>query len=210
MNQTNYIILSGKVYSTPRFDHECHGEQFYIFTLAVERQSGNVDYVPVMCSERLFSYEVELTESKEITVKGQVRSYDNTDAEGHNHCVMVVFARWLYASKEPNVEDYNYVRLEGRICKTPTYRVTPFGRKITDLCLAVNRMYGKSDYIHGMCWGRNARYVSHLQVGARLVVEGRFQSRTYKKKVVTEEGTYEEERIAYEISYMKVYDVPEE
>lgn len=209
MNQTNYIVLSGKVQTTPWFDHECSGEKFYMFTLAVKRQSGNVDYVPVMCSKWLFCDEVRLTEGSEITVEGQIRTYNKVDAEGHGHCIMVTFAKGICAKENPNSEDYNYVYLDGRLCKEPVYRITPFGREITDICLAVNRAYGKSDYVNCVCWGRTARFVSYQHVGERFIVEGRFQSRPYIKKVFTEKGPYEEERIAYEISCARVYKEPD-
>ena len=71
----------------------------------------------------------------------------------------------------------------------------------SDLLLAVNRPYGKSDYIPCICWGRNARFASGFEVGGRVQVWGRIQSREYMKKV-TEEET--EKRVAYEVSVSKL------
>lgn len=210
MDQYNYTSLSGKVHETPIFDHQTCGEKFYRLTLAVERLSGNVDYLPVLFSERLIDAELRLDEDEDLVVEGQIRTYDKVLNDGKNHHLMVAFAKFLYNSEILDVQKKNYVCLSGTICQAPVYRRTPFGREICDVCLVVNRAYGKCDYINTICWGRNARFVSQLQVGERLKVEGRFQSRPYIKKVVTEKETYEEERIAYEVSCARIYHIYDE
>ena len=91
--------------------------------------------------------------------------------------------------------------MEGYICKQPVYRKTPLGREIADLLLAVNRPYGKSDYIPCICWGRNARYASGFEVGEHVQVLGRIQSRDYVKKISELET---ETRTAYEVSVSKL------
>ena len=88
-----------------------------------------------------------------------------------------------------------------RSCKPPVYRKTPLGREITDLLVAVNRPYGKSDYIPCITWGRNARHAGNFEVGEKIALLGRVQSREYKKE--TEEAK-KEERIAYEVSVMRI------
>jgi len=82
--------------------------------------------------------------------------------------------------------------LEGFLCKQPTYRHTPHGREIADVMLAVNRQYGKSDYIPCILWGRNAYFVKDLKAGSSLRVAGRIQSREYNKNG--------ERKTAYELS----------
>ena len=78
--------------------------------------------------------------------------------------------------------DNNQIYLDGYICKPPVYRKTPLGKEVADLLIAVNRPYGKSDYIPCICWGRNARFVSSFEVGNHIQIWGRIQSREYTKR----------------------------
>ena len=70
------------------------------------------------------------------------------------------------------------------------------------MLIAVNRAYGKSDYIPSICWGRNARYCQQLQVGESIHVEGRLQSREYQKKIDEETVI---NKTAYEVSVSKLF-----
>lgn len=200
--ENNHIVLVGKVTSDKRFSHEIYGEKFYVFDLSVPRLSGNSDIIPVTISERLM-VNGELPLNTKVTVEGQFRSY-NSYGEGRNRLVLTVFAKnvTLLEDQENEVEakkDFisNEVTLIGYICKKPIYRQTPFGREISDILLAVNRAYNKSDYIPCIAWGRTARFCENLAVGTELRVIGRVQSREYEKKY--EDGTVEK-RIAYEVS----------
>ena len=201
-SENNHIIMVGKVTSDKRFSHEIYGEKFYIFDLSVPRLSGNSDIIPITISERLM-VNGELPIGTKITVEGQFRSY-NSYGEGKNKLVLTVFAKnvTLLEDQESEVEarkDFisNEVTLIGYICKKPVYRQTPFGREIADVLLAVNRAYNKSDYIPTIAWGRNARFCQNLEVGTKVKLVGRVQSRMYEKK--HEDGTVEN-RVAYEVS----------
>ena len=202
--ENNYLTLVGKVTGEKKFSHEIYGERFYIFNLSIPRLSGNNDIIPITVSERLIS-EDTLQEGKKLLVKGQFRSYNSYENE-RNRLILTVFAKDLMEVEENEEEENEIVRkdiitnevvLVGYICKKPIYRQTPFGREISDILLAVNRAYNKSDYIPCIAWGRNARFCQNLEVGAQVKVVGRVQSRTYEKKY--EDGTVET-RIAYEVS----------
>ena len=201
--ENNYLTLVGKVTGEKRFSHEIYGESFFIFNLSIPRLSGNADIIPITVSERLVSDEM-LQEGKRLLVKGQFRSYNSYENE-KNKLILTVFAKDIEELKDEE-EDNEFVKkdmitnevvLIGYICKKPIYRQTPFGREIADLLLAVNRAYNKSDYIPSIAWGRNARFCQNLEVGTRVKVVGRVQSRTYEKKF--EDGT-SETRVAYEVS----------
>ena len=203
--ENNYLTLVGKVTGEKRFSHEIYGESFYVFDLSVARLSGNAYIIPVTVSERLIKDEM-LTEGNTLLVKGQFRSYNSYES-GKNRLILTVFAKDVIEVEE-NEEDSenemvkkdmitNEVVLVGYICKKPIYRQTPFGREISDILLAVNRAYNKSDYIPCIAWGRNARFCQDLEVGTQVKIVGRVQSRTYEKKF--EDGT-SEQRVAYEIS----------
>ena len=198
----NHLRLVGKVTSEKRFSHEIYGEKFYIFDLSVARLSGNADIIPVTISERLLTNQ-DLAIGTNLQIDGQFRSYNSYDNE-KNRLILTVFVKDIQFLEE-NEEDEearrenvsNEVILDGYICKKPIYRKTPFGREISDILLAVNRAYNKSDYIPCIAWGRNARFCENMQVGTELKIIGRVQSRAYEKK--HEDGTIEN-RMAYEVS----------
>ena len=203
--ENNYLTLVGKVTGEKKFSHEIYGESFYVFNLSIPRLSGNSDIIPITVSERLIK-EDTLMEGKKLLVKGQFRSYNSYENE-KNRLILTVFAKDIIEVEENNEEEENEmvkkdtitneVVLIGYICKKPIYRQTPFGREISDLLLAVNRAYNKSDYIPCIAWGRNARFCQNLEVGTEVKVVGRVQSRNYEKK--HEDGTVET-RVAYEVS----------
>ncbi len=203
--ENNYLTLVGKVTGEKKFSHEIYGEKFYVFNLSIPRLSGNSDIIPITVSERLIS-EDSLQENKKLLVKGQFRSYNSYENE-KNRLILTVFAKDIVEVEEAEEDEENEmvkkdtitneVVLIGYICKKPIYRQTPFGREISDILLAVNRAYNKSDYIPCIAWGRNARFCQNLEVGSQVKIVGRVQSRTYEKK--HEDGTVET-RVAYEVS----------
>ncbi|MBQ8562383.1 MAG: single-stranded DNA-binding protein, partial [Firmicutes bacterium] len=182
--ESNIAELCGVVNSELRFSHKTYGEIFYTFVLGVERRSGYVDEINVMVSERLI-YDNPPRMEQFLEVRGQVRTY-NEFADGKNKLNVVVFAREIYLCEDYGYYE-NYIYLEGFLCKPPVKRTSPMGRDICDMMVAVNRMYNKSDYIPCIAWGRNAGYAEQLAVGTKLLMEGRMQSREYKKKY--EDGT---------------------
>lgn len=166
----------------------------------VERLSDSSDVIPVMISERLINVEEDYKGCM-ISVTGQFRSY-NRHEEKKNRLILSVFAREVeFIEQVEESAKSNQIYLDGFICKEPIYRKTPLGREIADLLIAVNRPYGKSDYIPCICWGRNARFASHFSVGARCAIWGRIQSREYMKKISDEEVM---RRVAYEVSVSKL------
>ena len=194
--ENNYLVLIGKIISDKTFSHEIYGESFYVFNLEVPRLSGNEDIIPITISERLIS-NFDLTIGREVVIEGQFRSYNSYENE-KNRLVLTVFAKDIIDYKKEQEEKVsNEVVLNGYICKKPIYRKTPFGREISDILLAVNRAYNKSDYIPCIAWGRNARFCENMEVGTEVKVVGRVQSRTYEKKF--EDGRIEQ-RVAYEVS----------
>ena len=196
----NVVIISGKVKTELKYSHEIYGEGFYHFLLEVPRLSDSNDSISITISERLIGKR-ELVPGVPISIEGQFRSY-NSFGESGSKLLLTVFARELsMADDEGLARNSNKIFLNGYICKKPIYRSTPFGREITDLLIAVNRAYNKSDYIPCISWGRNARFCSNLNVGDNIKVWGRIQSRTYQKK--QQDGTTIS-RVAYEVSLSKL------
>ena len=194
--ENNYLVLIGKIISDKTFSHEIYGESFYVFNLEVPRLSGNEAIRPITISERLIA-NFDLTIGRKVVIEGQFRSYNSYENE-KNRLVLTVFAKDIIDYKEEQEENVsNEVVLNGYVCKKPIYRKTPFGREISDILLAVNRAYNKSDYIPCIAWGRNARFCENMEVGTEVKVVGRVQSRTYEKKF--EDGRTEQ-RVAYEVS----------
>lgn len=179
--ENNQVTIMGEVASRFTFSHEVFGEGFYMVDVLVKRLSNSEDRIPLMISERLIDVTKDYT-GEFIMASGQFRSY-NRHEEHKNHLVLSVFVREVaFVDEELDGAKTNNILLDGYICKPPVYRKTPLGREIADLLLAVNRPYGKSDYIPCICWGRNARYASGFAVGEHVQILGRIQSREYVKK----------------------------
>ena len=196
--ESNVAELCGVVLSELRFSHKTYGEIFYTFVLGIERRSGYIDEINIMVSERLI-FDNPPREGDFVEIKGQIRTY-NEIVDEKNKLNVVVFAKEIYQSENFGYNE-NYIYLEGFLCKEPLKRTSPLGREICDMMLAVNRMYNKSDYIPCIAWGRNAGYAEKLGVGTKLALEGRIQSREYKKKL--DDGT-DEMRKAFEVSVVKL------
>lgn len=201
---SNKVYVEGKVASEPEFSHEMYGEGFYNFMIEVSRLSDMVDLLPVTVSERLVDG-IDISMGKCIVIEGQLRSY-NKYTDGGNRLILTVFARDINVTEE-KTKNPNQIFLDGYICKKPVYRTTPFGREITDMLVAVNRPYNKSDYIPAIAWGRNARFSEKLSVGDHVRIWGRVQSREYQKKLSEGETVA---KTAYEVSISKMEKVEEE
>ena len=198
--ENNQVTIMGEIASPFFFSHEVYGEGFYMVDVQVKRLSNSEDRIPLMVSERLIDVSQDYI-GEFIMVSGQFRSYNRHD-EQKNRLVLSVFVREVeFIEEELDGAKTNNIFLDGYICKLPVYRKTPLGREIADLLLAVNRPYGKSDYIPCICWGRNARFASTFEVGEHVQVIGRIQSREYIKKL---SETETEKRIAYEVSVSKL------
>jgi single-stranded DNA-binding protein len=196
MKETNNkVTVAGEIVSEYAYSHEAAGEKFYTTVIKSVRLSGTSDLIPVTISERLISPTMNDI-GVFVEINGEFRSYNDKE---NRKLKLSVFAYDI--SFLEDVRNVNDIELIGYICKEPLYRTTPLGREITDVMLAVNRSYGKSDYIPCVMWGRNARFVENLAVGTKLKVNGRIQSREYQKKVGEETVV---SRIAYEVSVNKL------
>ena len=194
--KNNKVYVYGEIVSEAVFSHEVYGEGFYEFFVKVMRLSGQADILPVTVSERIMTEDMKV--GGHICALGQFRSYNKLEG-GKSRLMLTVFIRELL--EEPPAKNPNSIVLSGYICKPPVYRTTPFNREIADLLIAVNRSYNKSDYIPAIAWGRNARFVRNLQVGDRVALSGRIQSREYQKKQPDETFTA---MTAYEVSISKL------
>ena len=198
--ENNQVSIVGEIISDFQYSHEVYGEGFYMVEVAVSRLSNFSDYIPLMISERLIDTSQSYIGQK-VYVAGQSRSY-NRHEELKNRLVLSVFVREIeFIEEETEEMKSNQILLDGYICKDPIYRKTPLGREIADLLVAVNRSYGKSDYIPCICWGRNARFAARFEVGVHVQIWGRIQSREYVKRLNEDEV---EKRTAYEVSVSKI------
>ena len=189
----NYAELVGEATSEPVFSHTNHGEDYFRLPMRVMRLSGAEDVVNLTVSRGLLE-DCHTAAGDRLKVKGEVRSYNNKSGQG-SRLVITVYAKTMIHTEEAHG---NRLRLSGVLCKEPVYRRTPLGREICDLMLAVNRRYGRADYLPCIAWGSLAKRCGRLTVGSMLRLDGRLQSRTYHKVV----GDYTEQRVAYEVSVM--------
>lgn len=200
-NENNYTRLCGQLAGSPVYSHSSRGQQFFTFPLEISRLSGNLDRVNVVLRQEQLAA-LEPGDSGKLCVVGELRTFNNRHGEGAK-LVITVFARELFFC---DGEDSNLVQLRGTLCKAPNLRCTPMGRDICDLMLAVNRHYGRSDYLPCICWGARARDAALWTVGTVVRLEGRIQSRRYIK--VTDRGAVE--KTAFEVSVTEIEEcVPE-
>lgn len=190
----NLVILEGHFLTLPEFSHELFGEEFYTAEFNVNRLSDSKDILNITLSGKLLTEDIDLS-GRYVRITGQLRSY-NKVIGSRNKLLLTVFARNI-DFPDDKAEEPNSICLTGYICKEPVYRMTPFGREITDVLLAVNRHFNKTDYIPVITWGRNAKFTKSLAVGDKVTIEGRLQSRIYSKTYG--DGTVEE-KTAYEVS----------
>ena len=200
MDETrNDLLLRGTAAAEPAFSHENHGQRFYRFPLSVRRLSGQADVLQVIATGEQLSHLLPLT-GRRLEIQGQLRSFNNKSGQG-SRLVISAFTRLLV---ETEGEDVNIIELKGAICKPPVLRRTPLGRCICDMMLAVNRRYGRADYLPCIAWGQVAMVTGQLPVGSTLALEGRVQSRVYTKVV----DGIPQERTAYEVSIMRLQEDP--
>ncbi len=197
-DRTNNVLLCGTVSQKPCYSHSCNTRRYYVFHLTVDRLSGTEDRLKIICDEALLE-SLELTDGTGLKVKGELRSFNNKSGVGSKLQIFVYAFELCFCDEGPQ----NEIFISGTVCKKPSLRVTPLGREICDLLLAVNRSYGHSDYLPCITWGRCAKKAALLEVGDRIGLEGRIQSRTYIKTI----NGMEEEKTAYEVSASTIYDI---
>ena len=202
-DENNVVNLRGELDNKLEFSHEIFGEKFYNMKIKINRLSDSFDILPMTVSERLLQ-DIDLDKQNLVNVVGQLRSYNKT-LNNKNRLVLTVFVREIKSIDEEN-KDPNSIFLDGYVCKEPVYRKTPLGREITDLLVAINRPYNKSDYIPSLVWGRNAKFAKNLKVGDRIQLWGRVQSREYEKKIDENNVV---KKMAYEVSISKIKKLDE-
>ncbi len=191
VQENNQTRLCGTICSRPVYSHTSRGEDFYTFPLEIMRLSGNTDIINIVVRERELA-RLAVQEADKLYLTGELRTYNNRRGEGARLVITVLAKEMEFC----DLEDSNEVRLRGTLCKEPKLRTTPMGRDICDLMVAVNRRYGRSDYLPCICWGVRAQECAGWTVGTQVLIKGRIQSRQYIK--VTDDGAVE--KTAYEVS----------
>ena len=191
--RNNYVLLRGTPCGEARWSHAARAQDFYTLPLEVRRLSGAADTLDLTLRAPALA---ALSPGVPLEIEGELRSFNSRRGDWPR-LVISVFVRSLHPTHE---EDENLVEMRGTLCKAPKARHTPLGRDICDLLLAVNRSYGRSDYLPCICWGLAAREAALWEVGTRIALRGRVQSRRYLKQ--TEHGT--EQRTAFEVSAAEI------
>lgn len=198
MNENNYVRITGYV-DKFIYNHTAYDERFYSSFVHSQRRSGTVDDIPVIASEYLVKKDD--LDGKYVEIDGEFRSM-NMEVEGKSKLILQLFVKNIRIVKtKESADDENEIVLDGFLVKNPIYRVTPNGRQIADMMIAVNRPLGRSDYIPCICWGKSAKWAENLEVGTEISIQGRIQSREYVKRLSEDES---EIRTAYEVSIGKM------
>lgn len=197
--ENNIVKIGGRIASKPEFSHEIYDEKFYKFNIETNRLSSYSDRLPVLISERIIQLD-NLNVGDLVYISGQFRSYNEPTDNGKSKLVLTIFTKEIDIIDDESIITLNDATFIGYVCKPPIYRKTPLGREITDLLIAVNRTYKKSDYIPCILWGRNAKFCENICTGTMVKLSGRIQSRKYEKKQL--DGSILE-KVAYELSVSK-------
>ena len=198
-SSNNSVFLRGVPGAAPAFSHESRTERFFLLPLEVARLSGNVDRINILLRESMLP-QLKPSKAGLVEVSGELRSFNNRSGSG-SRLVITVLAQKL---ETPSAAEWeNRAELSGTLCRAPNYRTTPIGREITDLLVAVNRRYGRSDYLPCIVWGRNARRAAHWDVGTTVRLRGRVQSREYTKMLDGQTYT----KTAYEVSVSEAEEI---
>ena len=198
MNENNYVRITGYV-DKFIYNHTAYDERFYSSFVHSQRRSGTVDDIPVIASQYLI-HKKDFA-GKYVEIEGKFRSM-NVHTGEKSRLVLQLFVKNIRIVKtKESADDENEIILDGFLVKNPIYRVTPNGRQIADMMIAVNRPFGRSDYVPCICWGGSAKWAENLEVGTEIFVQGRIQSREYVKRLSEDES---EIRTAYEVSIGKM------
>lgn len=215
MNTINAMMAHGTVKTAAVFDHEHRGVKIYRAEVETPRLSDYKDIVPVTFKEELAGSFAKVGDK--VTFLGQVRTFTTWDETARKQRMKVLCHAYavndeaIQSAQDDELQeimgenDNNCVRLVGTICKTPILRKTPAGKIISDVLVAVNTTSRRSDYIPVIAWGIEAQRVCKFDVGERIAIIGRFQSREYIKRLDGVETT----RTAYEISAREISRVSE-
>lgn len=195
-SSNNQVILKGNLSGEFKLIQENYGN-FYEVSLTIPRLSGESDVLTINMPENMVQNK---NIGDEIALLGQFRSKNVFDGV-KSKLELTVYA--LSELDPESVEDRssNIIMITGFVCKQPVYRVTPFGREIADILVAVNRGHKKSDYLPCIAWSTNAQVASSLNVGDKIEIMGRIQSRNYQKKLNNGDTL---RKIAYEVSITKL------
>lgn len=185
MKDINQVNITGTVSKGSALEYVTDsGSEKYKFIVETKRNSGVIDSIPVI------TIASDIKEGEQVCIEGTYASYNKIE-DSKRKLKLHVFANCIEFTEW--AEDNNTIVLEGTICKDPVFRITPFGKEIADILLAVNRSIPhKADYIPLIVWGANARKTQDLKIGDRIHIEGRIQSRIYNKDEIA--------HTAYEVS----------
>lgn len=197
--RNNNVQLSGEITSDFKYSHSVFGIKHYTFYLSIMRTSKFCDVIPLIISERRLNFYHNYT-GKSVTILGELQSF-NTIEQKKKLFVYVFVRKFEFVHEMHHFKMENHVFIHGALCKNPIYRITPLGRQISDLHIAVIRNDTKKDYIPCICWGRNAKTISKFGPGTIVQIKGRIQSREYEKKL---KENVTEIRIAFEVSITEI------
>lgn len=183
----NKVFLNGTVKIPPIYSHSLGNKDFYKMYIAVERKSNNVDIIPVVLQETDIAL-ASLVIGQPISITGDIRK-------------KCVYAKYISECEKADFENNNKVELEGTVCKLPYYKQLKDGKELSEFAIEVQINKHKTTFVNVLVWGLNGYCASKLQIGEKVQIVGRMQSREYEinNKKLT----------AYEVSAKEYYKVVE-
>lgn len=181
MENFNSVELGGKIIDVmPKFLAKS-GIVCTRCKIVTTRYSSIDDIIELVIPETVAKHEYIVSVShvidNRLIVHGSIRT---TNINGK--LIQYVYVDSTSEEEPGEPLNLNNIKLSCIITRKPTYRHTPLGRVITDLFVAHN-VDNKhvSYYIPCIAWGSTGVKLSNYDVGTKLVINGRYQSRIYKK-----------------------------
>ena len=184
----------------------------YSTYLHIPRQSGVVDTVPLFIHDnKLLDMGVDLLNGDSLMdelvhVVGRIKTRRDVDPETQQRHLRIFIHVDMIEFASEFTDENNRCEITGYICKPVTYRKTPYGKEITDMWLAVNHVNQgisrSSAYIPMILWNALAVKFANAEVGQKMEIVGRFQSRIYTKD--------NEDHTVFEVSVSKAICLDDE
>lgn len=186
------------------------------YTLAVDRASGDADYVRcVVWGKQAEFAEKYLKKGSPVLVTGRIQTGSYTGRNGDKVKTLEVAADRQTTEKEGNL-NMNKVLLEGRLTRDPDIRYTQSDAPvcIARYTLAVTKGYyarkkdtdDNADFVPCIAYGKQAEFVKKfLKKGGAVAICGKIQTSSYTSKkgnkvyvneVVAEEHSFAEKKNA--------------
>ena len=205
MSKNNRIKIAGAIKEMPRLvlDAPVFEKRVFETKIAAARRSGVEDTLILQFSGKVAGNEEDFNKiqiGSLVSLVGEVCTENEREIVATAPTVKIFVTADKMELIEEIKEKKNIVKLRGKICKDPRVRTTQKGTHVADIMVAVSGKKGVN-FIPCICWQNVADDVNDVKKGMYVEIEGRMQSREYKKNI---ENGLPYLMTAYEVSVIQL------